>query len=150
MTTETILQMPCLECEPPCPWPVDLPKVIEVRVFSLFTLVCPQCILLNTLYLPEFTSKFVGPNFVSCRYEQPFTIPLCTIVLARLGITFFVSTQEMFMTFGLINITDNNLFSWDVFLQPPESLTNGPFDLDAVVGNIQCVTLPQPTIVRAV
>lgn len=150
MMTETILQMPCLECEPPCPWPVDPPKVIEVRVFSLFTLVCPQCILLNTLYLPEFTSKFVGPNFVVCQYEQPFTIPLCTIVFARLGITFFVATQELFMSFGLFNISNIGLFTWNVFLQPPESLTNGPFELAPATGNIQCVTIAQPTNVRAI
>ncbi len=148
--TETILQMPCLECEPPCPWPVDPPKVIEVRVFSLLTLVCSECLILNTLYLPTFVSKTVGPGFVSCVYEQPFTIPLCTVNFARLGVNFQIGTGFLFMTFGLFSIPTVPVFSWDVGLFLPESQTNGPFDLDVATGNLNCITIAQPTIVRAV
>jgi len=148
--TETILQMPCLECEPPCPWPVDLPKTIEVRVFSLFTFFCSECLLLNTLYLPEFQTKFVGPGFIACNYIQPFTIPLCTVESARLGINFNTALQTMFMSFQLLNEFNINVFSWDALISPPESLTNGPFDLIAATGSIQCLEIGQPTIVRAV
>jgi len=150
MTTETILQMPCLECEPPCPWPVDPPKVIEVRVFSLLTFFCSECLILNTLYLPTFVSKFVGPGFVACTYEQPFTIPLCTVEFARLAVNFQVGTGFLFMSFGLMNQFSLPVFSWDVGLFLPESQTNGPFDLAAATGSIQCLSIPQPTIVRAV
>jgi len=148
--TETILQMPCLECEPPCPWPVDPPKTIEVRVFSLFTFFCSECLLLNTLYLPTFTSKTVGAGFIFCRFDQPFTVPLCTIEGARLLTSFNVSTQQLFMSFALVNQFDINVFSWNKTIFPPDSLTNGPFDLVAAVGSIQCISLPQDTIIRAV
>jgi len=147
---ETVLQMPCLECEPPCPWPVDPPKQIEVRVFSLLTFFCSECLLLNTLYLPQFQVKFIGPGFVACNYIQPFTIPLCTVEAARLGTTFFTGTGQMFMSFQLLNQFNINVFSWDRMLSPAEAATNGPFDLSATVGSIQCLSIPQDTIVRAV
>jgi len=147
---ETILQMPCLECEPPCPWPVDLPKTIEVRVFSLLTFFCSECLILNTLYLPTFVSKIVGPGFILCNYEQPFTIPLCTVEKAQLQINFQTTTAIMFMSFQLRNQFGSFVFSWDRTIFPPESLTNGPFDLDVATGSIQCLDIGQPTIVRAV
>jgi len=147
MTTETVLQMPCLACEPPCLWPVNPPKLIRVLQFSLGNFICSDCVFLNGTYFPEFTVKNIIPGFVQCTFDSVFLFPVCGVVVARLFTSFQPATQQLFMNFGLLNNLNLPVFSYSTLFNPPESLTNGPFVLPVVTGSIQCtVIFPQVTV----
>jgi len=136
-TSQIILQMPCLSCEPPCLWPVDPPKQVRVSVFSLVNFVCNDCLFLNGVYFPEFTTKEFTPGGVQCRFESPFLFPVCTISVAR--VTAVVNPSlDLFLTFDLLDFFGFIVFRWSTVFNPPESLTNGPFLLPIVVGQLQC------------
>jgi len=134
--SETILQMPCLSCEPPCLWPIDPPQVIRVSVFFMQNSGCSSCVFLNGQYFPEFTQKTIIPGSVICEWESPFLLPVCGIVKALFFSRVFPATNQNFMGFSFRDEFDNPVFSWDIFLNPPESMTNGPFFLDIVVAQI--------------
>lgn len=149
MSEETILQMPCFSCEVPCLWPFDPPKTITAQVTGLFNLACFNCDDLNQIYTVEFVEKTENAGFVTCRFEFPFPLEICTVLRAKLVAQVNKVNSDLFLIFDLENQFLLPVARWTFLFTGPEKFTNGPFGLNQNVATIQCNTLLNQVIVEA-
>ena len=148
MSDQTTLIMPCLPCEPPCPWPPPPSTGVGLLMTGLVPNLCPDCLSLNLPYGLDFLEKTLTPFSVSCTYLRDFFPGFCTFTELRLVVTQPIGGGDITCQLRMFSPSTFQVLGWARLLVGPETTSNGPFSMSPSVGSIFCnATLSFPTIV---